>query len=113
MSPKGSMPEDDRYGDFVKAFETLQIVVPERGPWGYLWPLRELFKDVSMDANRIIDKWIEPLIHRALVAKAKRGNNGTDMDEGSFLDHMVGSTNNIQLIRDEVSVFSPLDDVDA
>ena len=106
------MPEDDKYGDFVKAFESLQIVVPERGPWGALWPLRELFKDVSMDANRTIDKWVEPLIHRALVAKAKRGSDGTNLGDGSFLDHMVDSTNDIQLIRDEVSL-SSLDHADA
>ena len=102
MSPKGSVPEDDRYGDFVKAFETLQIVVPERGPYGSLWPLKELFKDVSADANHTIDRWVEPLIHHALDAKAKRGNDEVDLDEGSFLDHMVDSTDDIQLIRGEV-----------
>ena len=112
MSPKGSVPEDDRYGDFVKAFETLQTVVPERGPWGNLWPLWELSKDASADANRAIDKWIEPLIHRALDAKAKRKDEGVDLGEGSFLDHMVDSTNEIQLIRDEVFFLHLLDCAD-
>jgi len=106
LSPKGSVPEDDRYGGFVKAFETLQFVVPDRGPWGDLWPLREFFKDASADANRTIDKWLDPLICRALHEKEKRKNDGADLEKGGFLDHMVDSTNDIQLIRDEVFFLS-------
>jgi hypothetical protein len=98
----GSVSGNDIYKDFVEAVETLQIAVLERRPWGNLWPLRELLKDVSADANRTIDKWVEPLIRRAMDAKAKRGSEGRDLDEGSFLDHMVDSTNTIRLIRDEV-----------
>lgn len=94
--------ENDKYKDFVEAVETLQIAVLERRPFGDLWPLRELFKDVSADANRTIDEWVEPLIHRAMNAKAKRGSDDRNLEEGSFLDHMVHSTNNIRLIRDEV-----------
>ena len=99
-------PADDIYNDFVEATDIVQNAVVERRPFGYLWPLRELFKDVSADANRTIDKFVEPLIRRALDAKAKRGNDGMDLEEGSFLDHVVDSTNDKQLIRDQV--FSPL-----
>jgi len=112
MSPKGSAPEDGRYGDFVEAFEALQIVARERGPWGKLWPLREFFGDASGDANRTIDKWVEPLIYRALDAKAKRKNEGVNLEEGSFLDHMVDTTNDTQLIRDEVFFLYLLNSVD-
>lgn len=102
MGPKGSAPEGDGYGSFVNAFETLQAVVPPRGARGSLWPLWELFKDVSSEANADIDRWVEPLITRALDAKKKRGGKPSGSEEGSFLDHMVDATDDPHMIRDEV-----------
>lgn len=103
-SLEGPVPKDHRYSDFVEATDTIQNAVLERRPWGNLWPLREIFKDVSAIANRTVDKFVEPLIHRAMDAKAKRGDGEIDMNEGSFLDHLVCSTNDKRLVRDEVSL---------
>ena len=89
------------YNDFVEATDAMQNAVLKRRPWGKLWPLWEIFRDVSADANHVVDKWVEPLIHRAMDAKAKSGDDN-DLKEGSFLDHMVHSTNDVRLIRDEV-----------
>ena len=97
----GPEDEDSGYNEFVEATDAMQNAVLKRRPWGKLWPLREMFKDVSADANHVVDKWVEPLIHRAMDAKAKSGED-KDLKEGSFLDHMVHSTNDVRLIRDEV-----------
>jgi hypothetical protein len=101
MNPEG------RYNAFVEATDKIQDAVLQRRPWGDMWPLREMFKDVSAEANHTVDKWVQPLIHRAMNAKAKRGNDEKELEEGSFLDHMVHSTNDVGLIRDEV-LFPPI-----
>ena len=93
---------EGRYNEFVEATDKIQDAVLQRRPWGELWPLREMFKDVSAEANHTVDKWVVPLIHRAMNAKAKRGNDEKEPEEGSFLDHMVHSTNDVRFIRDEV-----------
>lgn len=118
MGPKGSMPMVDtgagtyssRYTAFVNAFETLQIVTPPRGPRGNIWPLWELFTNVAKKSNRAIDGWIGPLVRQALDAKLNgiSGGKKKNIDEGSLLDHIAENTDDVKLIRDEVSFFRHL-----
>lgn len=103
MGPKGSEPEGGGYSGFVKGFESLQIVIPPRGPRGSLWPLWELFNNVAAESNRLMDGWVGPLVKQALDTKIKRGSEKLDYEEGSLLDHIAEATDDVQVIRDEVS----------
>jgi hypothetical protein len=101
--PKTGPPhKDNKYDSFADAVETLRTVTLARRYWGAMWPLREFFNDASANANRTVDDWVEPLIHRAMDAKRKRGNDKGSLSEGSFLDHLADSTDDVRLIRDEV-----------
>lgn len=118
MGPKGTMPivqanvgtYNSRYSAFVNAFETLQIVMPPRGPRGNIWPAWELFTNVAKKSNRAMDDWIGPLVRQALDAKANgiSGGKKKNIDEGSLLDHIAENTDDVKLIRDEVSFFRHL-----
>lgn len=92
-----------RYSAFVQAFETLQLVIPPRGPRGNLWPAWELFNNVASESNKAIDDWVAPLVRQAIDAKASvREAKKSGVAEGSLLDHIAESSNDVKLIRDEV-----------
>lgn len=104
MGVKGSAMVESPYGGFVTAFETLQAEIPPRAPRGKLWPLWEMFGEVGQEANREVDRFLVPLIEKALRrAKEEKGAGGSDR-EGSLLDHIVGSTTDERMIRDEVGM---------
>lgn len=91
------------YSAFVKAFETLQLVIPPRGPRGNLWPAWELFNNVAAESNKAIDDWVAPLVRQAIDAKAfVREAKKSGVAEGSLLDHIAESSDDVKLIRDEV-----------
>ncbi|KAF8308480.1 cytochrome P450 monooxygenase CYP63 [Clavulina sp. PMI_390] len=111
LGPKGSsMPETERnaYTDFVNAFEGFQVAIVPRGLRGALWPLWEWSKNVAKQPNEVITNWVRPLIEQALEAKRERekakGNREDKMetDEGSLLEHIAESTDDIKLVRDEL-----------
>jgi len=70
-----------------------------RGP---LWPLFEWFKEATKDHNEAIDAWLEPLITKALEDKKLRDGKKLSQEEGSLTDHLVESTSDVRLIRDEL-----------
>jgi len=101
------LPPDDSaasgtYGGFVRAFEGIQIVLAPRFRRGPLWPLFEWFKDTTKDHNEAIDAWLEPLITKALEDKKLRDGKKLSQEEGSLTDHLVESTSDVSLIRDEL-----------
>lgn len=118
LGAKGNAPitegsgYNNRYSAFVNAFETLQVVIPPRGPRGNLWPLWELFTNVAANSNKAIDAWVSPLVRQALDAKVNSlGGSGAKraLEEGSLLDHIAGNTDDVKLIRDEVGVMLSCD----
>lgn len=116
MGAKGNAPwieggtgtYNTRYSAFVNAFETLQVEIPPRGPRGNLWPLWELFRNVAAKSNQAIDDWVGPLVRQAIDAKVNglSGGGKKAIDEGSLLDHIADNTDDVKLIRDEVSPFA-------
>lgn len=106
LGPKGSSVHSSHqislYSSFVNAFESLQVVIPLRGPRGNLWPLWEIFGDVGESANREIDNFVGPLVEKALEDKKETEKGLKDEEEGSLLEHIAGSTDDVKIIRDEV-----------
>lgn len=90
------------YGGFVSAFESIQVEVPRRNALGKFWGLKEMITDKSKAPNKVIDQWLQPLIERALVAKAARGAEKMATEEGSLVDHMADTMEDVTTLRDEV-----------
>ncbi|KAF9520560.1 hypothetical protein BS47DRAFT_1387177 [Hydnum rufescens UP504] len=81
LGQKGSLPEGER---------------------SWIWPLYELFGDATNPPNKMIDDWVAPLIRKALEEKKKRGSQKMSVEDGSLTDHLVDSTEDGKLIRDEL-----------
>ncbi|KAF8308491.1 cytochrome P450 monooxygenase CYP63 [Clavulina sp. PMI_390] len=110
LGPKGSsMPntESNAYMDFVNALEGIQVATAPRPLRGALWPLWEWSKNVADEPNKVISAWLAPLIERALDAKKARrkgvkGSEKIGTEEGSLLEHIAESTEDVQTVRDEL-----------
>lgn len=101
LGPKGTKM-DGSYGAFLQAFEDLQMVIPLRFSRSVLWPAFEFWVDSARRHNKTIDEWVRPHILKALEAKAKRGEKRTNPLDSTYLDHLVDSTTEDRVIRDEV-----------
>ncbi|TDL23414.1 cytochrome P450 monooxygenase CYP63 [Rickenella mellea] len=103
LGPKGSATEDD-WGTFVNAFEEAQSLVTHRARLGVFWPLMELFRDKGTKPSNDIKEWLDPLVQRAVEEKEKMRASGvaSHIEDKTFLEHLADSTEDVDLIRDEL-----------
>ncbi|KAF5358875.1 hypothetical protein D9757_012299 [Collybiopsis confluens] len=87
---------------FVRAFMKGQEQASARGRIGDLWPLAEFWEDKVGLHRQEIDKFTKPIIEERMRALVKK--SGEDVkDEGeTFLDHLLRSTDDKQVIKDEL-----------
>ncbi|KAF8308493.1 cytochrome P450 monooxygenase CYP63 [Clavulina sp. PMI_390] len=110
LSPKGSSvphTQSTAYTEFVDAFENMQVAISPRPLRGPLWPLWEWSKSSAEEPNEVISSWLSPLIERALKAKDARRKRDPacgklDVEEGSLIEHIAESTEDVKLVRDEL-----------
>ncbi len=93
LGAKGSATTDP-FGSFAHAFESAQLNITARGRLGAIWPLFELFKDKNEAHSRVINRWVEPLVQRALDTKAAMETAGiaSPIAEKNFIQHLADST---------------------
>ncbi|KAF5370503.1 hypothetical protein D9615_010334 [Tricholomella constricta] len=103
VGPKGSATLDE-WGSFTGAFEMAQQIVTTRARIGYLWPLYELFGDKTQPYVKVIQTWLDPLVKQALEDKAlsQRAGITSPTADKTFLQHLVDSTEDAILIRDQL-----------
>ncbi|EIW77750.1 cytochrome P450 monooxygenase CYP63 [Coniophora puteana RWD-64-598 SS2] len=99
FNERGSCTEDS-WGTFVQAFEGSQQLVMMRGRAGVIWPLKELFGDKMSPYAATIKEWINPLVLDAL--RHKKINPGSPIAEKNFLEHLADSTEDADVIRDQL-----------
>ncbi|KAG8959346.1 hypothetical protein FRC00_001704 [Tulasnella sp. 408] len=98
---KGAAAEGG-YGSFVNAFETAQVLITRRlalGPYG--WAMAEFFNDSVTKHTSVVDSYLEPLVRDAV----QRRKNLKPEEKGeyeNFLDHLVDSTSDVELIKDQL-----------
>ncbi|KAG9046265.1 hypothetical protein FS837_004762 [Tulasnella sp. UAMH 9824] len=93
------------YGSFVNAFESAQVLITKRlamGPYG--WAMAEFFNDSVKKHMRVVDSYLEPLVSDAVQRRKnlKPEEKGEKHEYESFLDHLVDSTSDVQLIKDQL-----------
>ncbi|KAA1473301.1 cytochrome P450 monooxygenase CYP63 [Dentipellis sp. KUC8613] len=100
---KGSETHD-KWGEFVRAFDLCQDISTRRAKIGKIWPLFELFEDTMEKPAKTIKDGLEPLVEAALREKAdsKQGRRKDSMEQKTFLQHLVESTEDVGLIRDQL-----------
>lgn len=105
MGPKGSATEDT-WGSFMRAFELSQQNITNRGRLGPIWPLFELLKDKNEEHSKVIRKWLDPLVQRALKDKRRFEAMGVvnPIADKSFIQHLADSTNGRSVPKNVCSV---------
>ncbi|KAJ7062830.1 cytochrome P450 monooxygenase pc-3 [Mycena amicta] len=93
---------------FVTAFIEGQHLHVDRSRFGSKWQLGEFWKDLIQPHREVIDKFIEPIIQRALSEKLRRAaasteaNTDADKEVETLLGHLLKSTEDKAIIRDEI-----------
>ncbi|KAL1719911.1 cytochrome P450 [Schizophyllum commune] len=101
LGPKGATAGDP-FGSFVQAFEAAQVTCTTRARVGHFWPLLEPFHDANRENAEHIRQWLDPLVERALRDKARREGVDSPVAERNFLEHLVESTDERVIIRDQL-----------
>ncbi|QRV82919.1 cytochrome P450 family protein [Ceratobasidium sp. AG-Ba] len=106
IGPRGTLPPATQYGDFVTAFDEVQVLMPLRGRMGpYVWPVLEMKGDKVAEYRRVVDRWVQPWLDSAFERRTKFLEAGGDEKTpagDTFLDDLVSSTSDRTLIADEL-----------
>lgn len=81
--------------DFARAFAEAQLVISQRPPKGWIWPLFEIFKDDTTAPMRIVNSFIDSILEEAIAKKQSAevgGEKDVDTDDKTLLDHLVQMT---------------------
>ncbi|KAJ3827533.1 cytochrome P450 [Lentinula raphanica] len=95
---------------FVRAFTQGMELVALRGRRGHLWPLKEFWSDQVSIHREEVDKFTNPILKerkRQHLARSTRTTEKEKDEDGdgegeTFLDHLIRSTEDEQIIRDEL-----------
>ncbi|KAJ7755156.1 cytochrome P450 monooxygenase pc-3 [Mycena metata] len=85
---------------FVHAFIEGQRVHVDRSRFGSKWRLNEFWSDLVTPHRQVIDQFIEPILNDALAKKAE--GQETKQEADTLLGHLLLSTDDKQIIRDEI-----------
>ncbi|TCD69853.1 hypothetical protein EIP91_005930 [Steccherinum ochraceum] len=111
-SPLAATNDDEKTpaGRFSRAFNRAQFTIAGRGRIGYIWPFLEIFKDKTEDDMKIVNDFLNPIVHGAiekyLGEKADGLHDKSDpeevKDDETLLEHMVRRTTDPVILRDEI-----------
>ncbi|KAG9029734.1 hypothetical protein FRB95_004936 [Tulasnella sp. JGI-2019a] len=102
LGPKG-VATDTIYGGFVQAFEQGQINSHKRvGQPLPLWTAREFIHDSQTGIAKGIRDFLEPLARTALDKRRQFVAGKAEVEEESFLDHLALSTDDVELVKDQL-----------
>ena len=88
----------DAASRFAEAFANAQLAAAKRGHYNSVWPLFEFWKANTADGMAVIDAYIDPILHEAVVKKRASGMNETagkerEIEDGdTLLDHLIHQT---------------------
>ncbi|KAJ7157255.1 cytochrome P450 [Mycena filopes] len=109
LGPRGGVPVDGltEFDEFSGAIERVAVQMSRRGTQGNTWPLFELLGDKTEESIGTIMNWLEPVVERAVVEKAKRRAAGleTHASENVFIDFLASKTDNVEHIRYELVTY--------
>lgn len=90
--------KDAEYEHFMKAVNELALLSARRIRIGSTWPLFELTGDKSIAPTRVIDRFVEPIVAKALQ---RTRDSAQDAKDSNFLEHLAHVTKDPKAVRDE------------
>ncbi|KAJ7131724.1 cytochrome P450 monooxygenase pc-1 [Mycena crocata] len=102
--PQSKLREGQAAIKFMDAFGAAMLRISQRQVLGRIWPMFEIFGDQTADAMKVINDYLEPVIHAALEKRLAKPKEKTDEneEESSLLDDMLNTTSDLQLLKDEM-----------
>ena len=85
--------------------QDIQLHIAHRLRIGRPWPLFELFGERTAGSVAIVQNWLRPIVHEALVDKAAAARGDVD-EEHTFLSHLASSTDGTPRVNREESVLT-------
>ncbi|KAJ7097193.1 cytochrome P450 monooxygenase pc-1 [Mycena belliarum] len=89
---------------FIGAFNQSMQVIAEREHLGHIWPLYEIFTDKTAAPMKIVNAFLDPVIHAAVERKRIADAIATEKREveaETLLDELLNSTSNPKVLKDE------------
>ncbi|TCD70443.1 hypothetical protein EIP91_003524 [Steccherinum ochraceum] len=95
---------------FAHAFARAQDTIAKRGRMGHIWPFLEIFSNKTADDMKIVDDFLNPILQQAVENYTKdkeagliKENESEEVkDDETFLDHLVRTTTDSQILHDEI-----------
>ncbi|KAF8208856.1 cytochrome P450 monooxygenase pc-3 [Mycena galopus ATCC 62051] len=104
-SPKSESARAQVATAFSAAFNESMLHVAGRVRVGYVWPILEMFTDKTVAPMKIVNAYIDPIIHDAVekkkLAKSLGANMETTDEEGTLLDELLNVTSDPKVLKDE------------
>lgn len=98
-------PEKRLANDFSAAFLEAQFTISQRERLGWVWPLFEMFGDMTKKPMKVVNAFIEPIIADAIRKKESAVHDekekNTESYNGTLLDHLVQVTSDPKILKDE------------
>ena len=111
LGARGTATNEGGYGGFAQAFDQALANLGKRMDTSvYAWTMEEFFKDTQEEPMKVISQFVDPMIQGALEAKRRNMITGSTVEkefldsteERTFLDHLVHSTDDVQLIKEQL-----------
>ena len=79
------------FRSFIKASGEIQDIMFKRSSLGPLWPLTELFGDLTEPLANTMRQFVDPIVQRALEHKVKMAEKGqqVEADQSTFLEYLA------------------------
>ncbi|KAG8861736.1 hypothetical protein FRB96_002694 [Tulasnella sp. 330] len=106
-SQRVEVPASSHHSAFASAYHKAQLIMADRsGLPPVVWSMRDFFWDPQTGPMAAISEYQEPLVRKALEKKEERSKDETSNGSAqgvSYLDHLVQSTSDARLIRDQLN----------
>ncbi|KAF9530383.1 cytochrome P450 [Crepidotus variabilis] len=89
---------------FANALAGAQIAILQRARFADIWPIFEMKKDNLLPHLKEVHSLIDPIVRQAIQDKRQRVANhgGSKVEEETLLQHLVNSTEDPTMLRDEI-----------
>jgi hypothetical protein len=84
-------PRAEAANTFIAAFGKCLIHIAKRERLGWTWPLFEIFKDSTAESMKVVNDYMNPIIHAA-VERKRSGSQLVAGNAETLLDELLNST---------------------
>ncbi|KAJ7048749.1 cytochrome P450 monooxygenase pc-1 [Mycena amicta] len=101
--PQSNSAQAETANRFVQAFNESMQVIAEREYIGAIWPLWEMWEDKTKKPMKVVNAFLEPIIHAGIRKKRTKSTEQKEEREAqTLLEELLMSTDDPKVLRDEI-----------